>query len=270
MYLSRLIKMDANYDSIRFFTMDMSNWVEKILKVYEEESFDVLIIDSVIAMGLLTNVIRDENANMDMQRLVTPLRQLMSEINIGVLLIHHVKKSDHNTPRGGSSLLGAVDSSFVMTKDKNDWRVRHIEVQGTRVGDQDFSVRLEGECQDLYEPDYDVSFELTNGRHSLKARIVEFVDLAEPGSSANTKEIQDGVKGRKDRKTDALKELVEEGNLHLHDLGNGRAKIYSIYPPNFGESEPRPKEAPLERGHRGEVLDDDYEYQEILAIQEVT
>ena len=91
----------------------------------------------------------DENAAMDMGRVVAGMDRIKQEFGATVLTLHHSKKAEGKTIRGSSALAGAIDTALALTV--NEDRERILTVQKQKDSEPADSLRFT--LQPVYEHD---------------------------------------------------------------------------------------------------------------------
>ncbi len=83
---------------------------------------DVLVVDTFNAASAEV----DENSSREIGRVLNGVRRIVSELGCTVIFVHHCGWSDHDRPRGHSSLAAAMDTRILVTRESGhpSWRVR--------------------------------------------------------------------------------------------------------------------------------------------------
>ena len=94
--------------------------------IITEKGINVLVIDPFIKFHDV-----DENSSNEIMKVLRPIRNMIEELNISVILVHHFGKNQNKGARGSSAILGEYDSSIEVTKNKKgvklSYDLRHLE-----------------------------------------------------------------------------------------------------------------------------------------------
>ena len=107
-------------------SLDDENDYEKLLKIIEEHKPEVLILDPFIRFHGM-----DENSSQEINKIMRGLRQIISDYNISLVLIHHKGKNVSRGGRGSSVIDGEYDSAIYLDREGDHHKVRfdmrHVE-----------------------------------------------------------------------------------------------------------------------------------------------
>lgn len=83
---------------------------------------DIVFIDTLNAAAAEI----DENSSKEMGRVLAGVRRVVAEAGCSVVLVHHCGWSDHDRPRGHSSLNAAADTRILVSRDSGhpSWRIK--------------------------------------------------------------------------------------------------------------------------------------------------
>lgn len=175
--------------------------IEAIRGLVEETGFvPVLVVVDTLSRNFGDG---DENATPDMAKFVRGLDWIKEELGATVLLIHHVGHGDKTRARGNSTLRGALDAEYRITKD--DLGV--IQLECTKAKDFD-----EPAPRHFTLVDVELDWRDEDGLPVRSAAVV----LTEPSTPANV-----SVSGLGKRQIEALRMLREEYTRRRQNLDKG-------------------------------------------------
>jgi archaellum biogenesis ATPase FlaH len=133
---------------------------DEMRKAIEQHRADLVIIDSLSVWQSQFN--NDENDNLAATRLMAALRQLANEMNVAVLLVHHVAKPNANSPlgsqpiwsvfRGAGSFVAQSDIALVLRRENErfilEYAKNRLSMKSGRLellGDENYGFSLADE-----------------------------------------------------------------------------------------------------------------------------
>ena len=94
-----------------------------------EKRPEVVIIDPLVKFHY-----SDENSSSEMAVILNRLRELIEDLNISIILVHHMGKNEDGGARGSSAILGEYDTYIQIAKGKESQKLkfdmRHVETPG--------------------------------------------------------------------------------------------------------------------------------------------
>lgn len=211
--------------------IDLSNSddIDKLI-VTVEGLADVLIIDTLSAASAEL----DENSSSAMGKLLSGIRRIVSEGRCTTILVHHCGWSDHDRPRGHSSLAAAMDTRIQVVQKSGhpSWRVKGqregADTEFHRYALRTIEIPEIGDNSCVVEPlstepavkarqvpsaknqriALEVLGKFLGGTTSQNISRQELIDLAAPSMTGDTRH-------KKQRSAEAIKSLTENGFLQV-------------------------------------------------------
>ena len=133
----RLIKMAENIspDNTDNFLIDYPSYIllnhqesyEEIYSLIKESGAEVVVFDPLIRFHDA-----EENSANGISEVFSRIRQLIDELGISVILVHHTGKVETRGGRGSSAITGEYDSCLTIHKEQDDcirltYDMRHVE-----------------------------------------------------------------------------------------------------------------------------------------------
>jgi RecA-family ATPase len=148
--LSRMFGTDST-DSLHFATRakNLCDGLDGQLKKFIREHIDtkLIIIDT---FQKIREAVGEKYSYASDYEIVTKLKQLASQHNICVLLVHHTRKQSSDdcfdTISGTNGLLGAADGAFVLQKEKRTDSAAVLDIVGRDQQDQRLHLLFDREC----------------------------------------------------------------------------------------------------------------------------
>lgn len=197
----RLTELNADPDRVRVLTLHPPNLLGKLNALLETSPADLLVVDSLAEYARLTlGRAPDDGDAAGWGAIVRPLVQLSRERDVGVLLLHHPRRSDGQY-RGSGEIAAALDCLLEMTMPNagEDPTLRRFRGRA-RWPVENFALRME-------EGQYVLG---GGGPLSLDARVLLHVE-ANPGESGSA--VRKAVGGRTETVLAALDRLVDRGAI---------------------------------------------------------
>lgn len=110
----------AYYSEVKH-TLDDDEATYELASLMKRHEAGCLVLDSLV--DFLGDT--DENSNTEMGRVAKRLRNVVDETNGVVLAIHHVPKSNAQTPRGATALRNGVTVNTMVSRDGNTLTLKH-------------------------------------------------------------------------------------------------------------------------------------------------
>jgi hypothetical protein len=149
---------------------------------------NVVIIDPLVKFHY-----SDENSSTEMSVILNRLRELIEDLNISIILIHHTGKNEDIGARGSSAILGEYDSYIQITKGKSTQKLkfdmRHAETPDDleikfnpetfwfELANQNPLVKIVQECGELTKHEL-VKKLVEGGRCGSKSTVYKKIDDA--------------------------------------------------------------------------------------------
>ena len=116
-----------------YLPIDNDEAFEMMYKLIEEAKPEVLILDPLIRFHNA-----DENSASQVSQVFGRLRQLIDELGISIILVHHTGKIESRGSRGSSAIVGEYDSSIALHSEPNgttklSFDMRHVETPSSRI-----------------------------------------------------------------------------------------------------------------------------------------
>jgi hypothetical protein len=197
----RLDELGANPDRVRVMALRPPDLLGTLGALLREHPADFAVIDSLAEWARLTMGRAPEDGDAaGWGAVVRPLVQLSRDHDLGLLLLHHPRRSDGQY-RGSGEIAAALDCLIEMTMPQatEDPTLRRFRGRA-RWPVEDFSLRLN-------DGRYEVG---GGGPVPVEARIV-MDTAAHPGTSRNAQHGRIG--GRKQTYLAAVNRLLEDGGL---------------------------------------------------------
>lgn len=140
----RLVEAGADPDRVRLLVTSPPQPLGVLTEALAAEPADVVVVDSLAEWARLTRgEAPDDGDTAGWGAVIRPLVQLAREVNLGLLLLHHPRRSDGQY-RGSGEIAAAVDvlREMLMPQVGEDPTLRRFRGRA-RFQLEDFSVRLE-------------------------------------------------------------------------------------------------------------------------------
>ena len=194
----RFERFGGDGKKIAFIHKLSRNWVKELAEAIKETEADGVIIDTLPQL-LSSAGVRDENDAGGINAQVIPaLTRLTRDKNVGILLNHHVTKSEGG-PRGSTAITAGMDTNLTMRAPDGNLNPRRIIESEGRWANEKFAVEFDGQ-----------DFELTEGAVSIDERVFRFI---KKNTDCSWSAISDGVPGGTTGKREALKSLEDAGRI---------------------------------------------------------
>ena len=196
--------VDFKCDPSRIYIMDRleTSPFEELVEAVAELTPAVVIVDTLAeftkAMGL------EGGSSKDWQPVMSQFTRIARDMDTGILLLHHARKSDGKYR--DSSAIGAGVDVLIEMHLGSETSIRKMEVR-SRWAIGNFDVRLAGDPDDDTNPR---RFELADGEPSLDARIILHI-RNNPGCALRS--LRHGVSGRAKEIDTALRRLIRYGEI---------------------------------------------------------
>lgn len=188
--------------------LDDAGHLDRLRRTLAQHAPRLLILDPFVRLvaGL------DENSARDVSAVLGALRTLQRELDVTILLVHHMRKSPAAHPaqqlRGSGDFSAWLDSGLYLTRDGDD-RVLVVEHRSAPAPPP-FRLRLvPGETPHLIIQDSNGMNAATTGVDPLQARVVERLRAASRPQS--TQALRDGLRVRKADLLTTLRALADHG-----------------------------------------------------------
>lgn len=209
------------------------NATEELSKVCEELKPKLVIIDHV-SLFLKINDINDYS---EVNHIIASLREVARSSNVHIMLMHHMNKksSDQDGLLGSTALSGAVDMIITLTTDQGGNR---FIATTPRYGIHMEKTMLAFDSSTL---GFNLNSELSNkstGDHSaIRERVIRYLSDKQDVPQV---EILNEVKGNKQIKINAIKELEFAGRLKVSTSCDGH-KVITLLTAHTGSEVPAPR-----------------------------
>ena len=194
----RFERFGGDGKKIAFIHKLSRNWVKELAEAIKETEADGVIIDTLPQL-LSSAGVRDENDAGGINAQVIPaLTRLTREKNVGILLNHHVTKSEGG-PRGSTAITAGMDINLTMRAPDGNLKPRRIIESEGRWANEKFAVEFDGQ-----------DYELTEGEVSIDERVFRFI---KKNPDCSWSAISTGVPGGTTGKNEAVKSLEAAGRI---------------------------------------------------------
>ena len=119
----------SEYFNIQFnsnFLLNNPSDYTALCGIITEKGINVLVIDPFIKFHDV-----EENGSTEIMKVLRPIRNMIEELNISVILVHHFGKNASAGARGSSAISGEYDSAIEISKNKKgvklSYDMRHVE-----------------------------------------------------------------------------------------------------------------------------------------------
>ena len=119
----------SEYFNIQFnsnFLLNNPSDYTALCGIITEKGINVLVIDPFIKFHDV-----EENDSTEIMKVLRPIRNMIEELNISVILVHHFGKNASAGARGSSAISGEYDSAIEISKNKKgvklSYDMRHVE-----------------------------------------------------------------------------------------------------------------------------------------------